>query len=193
MRQHFSWVRSSSRGPKLRRSHAISLPLPLSTSTSRRRTTSKTASSAPCTARSGNLRSRYFWSPNIFPPSTTRPVRRSPRMPIPSVCFRLSPDDAEDMARLFNREHQQFNPVALQNLDVGEAYFHGGHLFIDPDTYTFPRRATVRKQSRRHYGRPRDKVEPIITNKLFSLTSTDTPPNKKNSARPRIRRRAIEP
>ena len=109
------------------------------------------------------------------------------------ICFRLSPGDAHDMSRLFNREHQQFNPVALQNLNVGEAYFHGGHLFVDPDTFTFPRRANVRKQSRRHYGRRRDEVEPIITNKLLSLTKTDIPPNKKTSARARTRRRAIEP
>ena len=86
------------------------------------------------------------------------------------LCFRLSPDDAEDMGRLFNREHQEFNPVALQNLNVGEAYFHGGRLFVDPDVYTFPSRKSARKQSRRHYGRSRQRVEPVITQSLLSLT-----------------------
>jgi hypothetical protein len=100
-----------------------------------------------------------------------------------TICFRLSPDDAEDMARLFNREHQQFNPVALQNLNVGEAQYHGGRIYVDPDTYTFPGRKNARKQSRRHYGRAREKVEPIITQALFALTTPDTP--RKNKRRPR--------
>lgn len=100
------------------------------------------------------------------------------------ICFRLSPDDAEDMARLFNREHQQFNPVALQNLNVGEAHFHGGRLYVDPDTYTFPARKNARKQSRRHYGRPRVLVEPVITEALLSLIK----PESESTARPRRRR-----
>jgi hypothetical protein len=50
-----------------------------------------------------------------------------------TICFRQSPDSAEDMARHFNREHQEFNPVALQNLNVGEAYFHGGRLLALSD------------------------------------------------------------
>ena len=94
------------------------------------------------------------------------------------ICFRLSPDDAEDMARLFNREHQQFNPVALQNLNVGEAYFHGGRLYVDPDTYTFPGRKSSRKQSRRHYGRRRETVEPIITDALLSLINAPREPTR---------------
>ena len=83
-----------------------------------------------------------------------------------TICFRQSPDSAAEMARLFNREHQEFNPVALQNLNVGEAHFHGGRLYVDPDTYTSPNRKSARKQSRRHYGRQREKVEPIITQSL---------------------------
>jgi hypothetical protein len=77
---------------------------------------------------------------------------------------------------LFNREHQEFNPVLLQNLDVGEAYFHGGRLFVDPDAFTFSNRKAARKQSRRHYGRPREDIEPLITNALLSLTKPN--PNK---------------
>jgi hypothetical protein len=105
------------------------------------------------------------------------------------VCFRLSPDDAEDMARLFNREHQEFNPVALQSLDVGEAHFHGGRLFVDPDTYTFPDRKNPRKQSRLHYGRRREKVEPVITEALLTLTRRRTESQSTKIARPRRPRR----
>jgi len=105
-------------------------------------------------------------------------------MPTPLASSRLSPDDAENMARLFNREHQDFNPVALQDLNIGEAHFHGGRLLVDADTYTFPRRAIVRKQSRRHYGRRRERVEPTITHKLLSLTTS----KKETSTRPRRRR-----
>ena len=38
------------------------------------------------------------------------------------VCFRLGPDDAEQLAPLFDREHQQFNPHVLYNLELGEAF-----------------------------------------------------------------------
>jgi DNA helicase HerA-like ATPase len=101
------------------------------------------------------------------------------------ISFRLSPDDAQDMARLFNREHQEFNPVALQNLNVGEAHFHGGRLHVDPDIYTFPDRKNPRKQSRLHYGRRREKVEPIITQALLSLTKRRTESQITKIARPR--------
>jgi hypothetical protein len=105
------------------------------------------------------------------------------------ICFRLSPDDAEDMARLFNREHQDFNPVALQNLNVGEAHFHGGRLYVDPDIYTFPDRKNPRKQSRLHYGRRREMVEPVITQSLLSLVHSQTNAESSNAARPRKPRR----
>jgi hypothetical protein len=108
------------------------------------------------------------------------------------ICFRLSPDDAEDLARLFNREHQRFNPVALQNLNVGEAYFHGGFLYVDPDTYTFPDRKSARKQSRRHYGRERAKVEPLITQSLLSLTKPSANHRNPKSARLPKRRRPLD-
>jgi hypothetical protein len=105
------------------------------------------------------------------------------------ICFRLSPDDAADMARLFNREHQDFNPVALQNLNVGEAHFHGGRLHVDPDTYMFPNRKNPRKQSRLHYGRRREKVEPIITQALLSLIQRRTESQTMKIERPRKTRR----
>jgi hypothetical protein len=93
------------------------------------------------------------------------------------------------MARHFNREHQEFNPVALQNLNVGEAHFHGGRLYVDPDTYMFPNRKNPRKQSRLHYGRRREKVEPVITQALLSLTKRRTESQIKKIARPRKPRR----
>lgn len=95
------------------------------------------------------------------------------------ICFRLSPDDAEDMARLFNREHQAFNPVSLQSLAVGEAHFHGGRLYVDPDAYGFPGRANARKQSQRHYGRRRENVETVITHALLSLINTKSARTRK--------------
>ena len=104
------------------------------------------------------------------------------------ICFRLSPDDAEDMARLFNREHQEFNPVALQNLNVGEAHFHGGRLLRRPRHVHFPAQEDApASRAARHYGRRREKVEPIITKALLSLTKPATNPTKKNDA-PRRRR-----
>jgi DNA helicase HerA-like ATPase len=106
------------------------------------------------------------------------------------VCFRLSPDDAEDMARLFNREHQDFNPVALQSLGVGEAHFHGGRLIVDPDAYIFPTCGGARRQSRRHYGRRREAVEPVITDALLALTKPHI--SEVNQSRPRQKRRRIE-
>jgi hypothetical protein len=93
------------------------------------------------------------------------------------------------MARLFNREHQDFNPIALQNLNVGEAYFHGGRLYVDPDTYVFPNRKNPRKQSQLHYGRRREKVEPIITQALLSLIQRRTESQTMKIARPRKPRR----
>jgi DNA helicase HerA-like ATPase len=55
---------------------------------------------------------------------------------------------------------------------------------IPPSRYTFPFRKTARKQSRSHYGRAREKIEPIITQALLSLTKPDTRPSKRKS-RPR--------
>jgi hypothetical protein len=104
-----------------------------------------------------------------------------------TICFRQSPDSAIDMARHFNREHQEFNPVALQNLNVGEAHFHGGRLYVDPDAHTFPGRTSARKQSRRHYGRQRETVEPHITGALLSLIKPkDAPPSKSRKHRRRL-------
>jgi hypothetical protein len=74
------------------------------------------------------------------------------------VCFRLGPDDAEQLAPLFNREHQQFNPHVLYNLELGEAYCRNSFLYPDPHPQTYPDVENTRRQSRRHYARPRDIV-----------------------------------
>jgi hypothetical protein len=75
------------------------------------------------------------------------------------VCFRLGPDDAEHLARLFNREHQQFNPHVLYNLKLGEAFCRGTFLYPDPNPRTYPDPELVRQQSRRHYARSRSVAE----------------------------------
>ena len=75
------------------------------------------------------------------------------------VCFRLGPDDAEHLARLFNREHQQFNPHVLYNLKLGEAFCRGTFLHPDPNPRTYPDPELVRQQSRRHYARSRSVAE----------------------------------
>ena len=75
------------------------------------------------------------------------------------MCFRLGPDDAEHVAPLFDREHQQFNPHVLYNLKLGEAYCRNSFLYPDPNPQTYPDAENARRQSRRHYGRPRAVVE----------------------------------
>ena len=75
------------------------------------------------------------------------------------VCFRLGPDDAEQLAPLFNREHQPFNPHVLHNLKLGEAYCRNSFLYPDLNPQTYEEAHNTRRQSRRHYGRPREMVE----------------------------------
>lgn len=75
------------------------------------------------------------------------------------VCFRLGPDDARQLAPLFDREHQHFNPHVLYNLNLGEAWCRGSYLYPDLNPRTYADANTVRRQSRRHYARPRALVE----------------------------------
>jgi DNA helicase HerA-like ATPase len=85
------------------------------------------------------------------------------------VCFRLGPDDAKHLAPLFDREHQQFNPHVLYNLELGEAWCRGSFLYPDDHPLNFPNPENVRKQSRRHYSRPRHVVEQEIA-RIFAHT-----------------------
>ena len=75
------------------------------------------------------------------------------------VCFRLGPDDARHLAPLFDREHQHFNPHVLYNLNLGEAWCRSSFLYPDLTPATLPYAQYTRKQSRRHYARPRIIVE----------------------------------
>ena len=75
------------------------------------------------------------------------------------VCFRLGPDDARHLAPLFDREHQKFNPHVLHNLELGQAFCRNSFLYPDPDVQTYADAESTRRQSRRHYGRPRQLVE----------------------------------
>ncbi len=61
----------------------------------------------------------------------------------------------EQLAPLFDREHQKFNPHVLYNLELGEAYCRNSFLYPDPNPQTYPDAENARRQSRRHYGRPR--------------------------------------
>ena len=75
------------------------------------------------------------------------------------VCFRLGPDDDEQIAPLFNREHQAFNPHALYNLKLGEAWCRNSYLYPELHPMTYPNSKNALQQSRRHYARPRAVVE----------------------------------
>jgi hypothetical protein len=75
------------------------------------------------------------------------------------VCFRLGPDDAAQLAPLFDREHQQFNAQVLVHLELGQAWCRGSYLSPDRAPLTYPGADAVRRQSRRHYARPRTGVE----------------------------------
>jgi energy-coupling factor transporter ATP-binding protein EcfA2 len=87
------------------------------------------------------------------------------------VCFRLGPDDAEHLAPLFNRVQQAFNPHALHNLKLGEAYCRDSFLYPEPNPQTYPNSVNARQQSRRHYSRPRRAVE-VEVNRIFARSKT---------------------
>jgi len=83
------------------------------------------------------------------------------------ISFRIGPEDAEIVAPQFNRLHQHFAPAALQELGVGEAFIRVAGDDTHPiQTWSEPERTgnaeTVRKQSRRHFGRSRSIVEQQI-------------------------------
>jgi hypothetical protein len=75
------------------------------------------------------------------------------------VCFRLGPDDARHLSPLFDREHQHFNSHVLYNLSLGEAWCRNSFMYPDANPTTYSHPESTRRQSRRHYGRPRVVVE----------------------------------
>jgi hypothetical protein len=87
------------------------------------------------------------------------------------VCFRLGPDDAEQLSPLFNREHQTFNPYVLYNLKLGEAWCRSSFLYPDLNPQTYPNVDAARQQSRRHYSQPRSSIEAEV-NRIFVRGNT---------------------
>lgn len=84
------------------------------------------------------------------------------------VCFRLGVEDAAQLAPAFDREHQSFNPYALQHLSRGEAVIRIGSddgVVIHAARPPKGRQDTevIKKQSRLHYGnRPEDVERKIM-------------------------------
>ena len=79
-------------------------------------------------------------------------------------CYRMGPEDAELLAPAFDRAQQTFNPYALQHLERGEAMVRigGDDASLVQIPVPEPGRGNVKaikKQSRLHYGVPREKVE----------------------------------
>jgi hypothetical protein len=86
-------------------------------------------------------------------------------------CLRLGPEDAERVAPTFDREHQKMNPYTLEHLKRGEAVIRVGGDDAMVVEIPAPRRGegnveTIKKQSRLHYGHPREKVEANILRAL---------------------------
>jgi hypothetical protein len=75
------------------------------------------------------------------------------------IAFQLGQDDAEYLAPHFNAQFRQFNPHTLRHLNIGEAYYSEGFLYPERDIAPLVDPELVRRQSRRHYGRPRAIVE----------------------------------
>ena len=85
--------------------------------------------------------------------------------------FRCGPDDGDVLAARFDRLHQRFNAAALQDLDRGEAIVRVGggdpcRLRVPFPSDPLGSGPIVRRQSQRHYGRPRAAVEAKISRAL---------------------------
>jgi hypothetical protein len=84
--------------------------------------------------------------------------------------FRCNPGDASILSRSFHRLHEEFNPTALLELDDGEAIVAAGgrdamRVNVPPPAPVGSSDA-VKKQSRRHCGRPRAEVERCLARQL---------------------------
>ena len=91
------------------------------------------------------------------------------------VIFKVGVDDAELFAPEFNRLHQDFNPTALYDLQRGQAMARlpdwSGHVRVPPSGDPRHDPEIIRKQSRRHYAKPRARVEPRILANLVPPAS----------------------
>lgn len=96
-----------------------------------------------------------------------------------TVAFRLGPDDAETIAPRFDGLHQHFNVSALHDLSRGEAFIRVGdnsvrRVVSSPPPLGLGAADTVRRQSRRHYGRPCVEVRKYI-DRVLGGDLTDRP------------------
>jgi hypothetical protein len=84
--------------------------------------------------------------------------------------FRSNPADAMILSKSFNRLHQDFNATALQELEDGHAMISTPRteatLVSIPPPRDIGSTDSVKRQSRRHYGRPRIDVEHKIARAL---------------------------
>jgi hypothetical protein len=113
------------------------------------------------------------------------------------VSFRCGPGDAEILARNFNRLHEDFNATALLELDDGVAMVAAsGHEAVRvsvPPPLPIGSSELVKKQSRRHYGRPRASVEAYIERQLGYATLAPVkpaPPTQPSAPQARHRARS---
>jgi hypothetical protein len=79
-------------------------------------------------------------------------------------CYRLGPEDAELLAPAFDRAQQAFNPYTLQHLERGQAIVRIGSEDASLVEIPVPESGrgnveAIKKQSRLHYGVPRQRVE----------------------------------
>jgi energy-coupling factor transporter ATP-binding protein EcfA2 len=103
------------------------------------------------------------------------------------AAFRCGPGDARILAQNFNRLHEEFNETALLELDDGEAFVaapgrEGIRVSIPPPA-PIASSEQVKKQSRRHYGRPRASVERYIERQLGYHIAENDPARSRRPGR----------
>ena len=110
-----------------------------------------------------------------LPPATQAAIRGSLGT---LVVFRVGVDDAQLFAPEFDRLHQEFNSTAFAELGVGETMTRipswDGRMDVQSAPVAIVDPDIIKKQSRRHYSRPRRRVEPGILAALSArLTRAD--------------------
>lgn len=116
------------------------------------------------------------------------PLQRAVRGSLGSlVVFRCGLDDGEMFAPEFNRLHEDFNPNAFAELDVGRAMVRtpswSGHLHAIGALDPLGDPESVRKQSRRHYTRPRAAFEAKLIHSILPAPGGQPAPRLKHRAR----------
>lgn len=87
------------------------------------------------------------------------------------ICYRVGSDDAAALAPEFDALHRAFNPQALRDLGRGEAFLRtptedAVRILIAPLPPGDGDHEAVKRQSSRHYGVPRTRVESRINRAL---------------------------